>query len=213
MAPIQRSSCFLSFSTARLIVSTFVLALSVVSKYTQESIRYAYPEPKIAVRLGSPPGPGSGTVRGVSYVESVGDSFSYMDFETKAESRYALVCTICCCVFHLVTHAYVLSNLAPERWSSLVGSEKGSVQKPTVLQYRLLTKLLYRPFLAAPSYNVDQTYSIGKVEVLNLSKTGHCIDDEQSLAGIAARQWMSTLYIPVDVINHVRKEGGKVALL
>ena len=45
-----------------------------------------------------------------------------------------------------------------------------------------------------------------------MSKTGHRIDEEESLAGVAARQWMGTLYIPVDAVDHVVEETRKVAL-
>ena len=94
----------------------------------------------------------------------------------------------------------------------LVGVENCRIQRPTVLHHRLKTEVLYGLFLAASSSDVDDVYIIGKVEILDLSKTGHCIDEEDSLAGVAACEWMTTPYIPVDIVNHVGEEGGGVAL-
>ena len=49
----------------------------------------------------------------------------------------------------------------------------------------------------------------GKVEIFSLSKTGHCVNEEDSLVGVAAREWMSTLSIPVNIVNRVGKESGE----
>ena len=94
----------------------------------------------------------------------------------------------------------------------LVGLENCIIQPPTVLHHRLGTELLYGLFLAASSSDIDDGYIIRKVEIFDLSKTGHWIDEEDSLVGVAACEWMTTLYIPVDMVDHVGEEGGGIAL-
>ena len=134
-----------------------------------------------------------------------------MAFATNAESRYALTCIVGYCVPHLVIHVYFLSN-SNLGAVHLVGLENCIIQRPTVLHHRLGKELLYGLFLAASSDNVDDGYIIGKVAIFDLSKTGHCIDEEDSLVGVAACEWVTTLYIPVDMVDHVGEEGGDAAL-
>ena len=144
-----------------------------------------------------------------------------MVLATKAESRYALTCTICFCVLHLVTHAYVLSKTLPKRTVNLNRTrqdssaekkkEKQQQKEHTILRRCLFAKLLHRPLLIAPSHHLNERDLIREIEVLTLSEPLDRVDDEEGLVAVAARERMGALHVPVHIVHDVGEEGGEIA--
>lgn len=48
--------------------------------------------------------------------------------------------------------------------------------------------------------------------ILDLAKTSNGVHDEDGLVGVHARQWVSALHVPIDIVDHIGEKGGIAAV-